>query len=69
MLKRFKAFFGPIPLTAITPELVSEYVAERIARDGIKPITANRDLQLLKSMFEEVLFSEPLRGVEPPNAA
>ncbi len=63
MLKRFKAFFGPVPLVAITPERISEYRAERIARDGIKPITANRDLQLLKSMFNLIINYKRWRRV------
>ena len=62
-LKRFAAFFGPIPLVAITPELISEYVAVRIARDRIKPITATHDLQLLKSMFNLIINYKRWRRV------
>jgi integrase len=55
MLLRFKRFFGNRPLVSVTAELIGEYVQERRSRDHVKPRTTNRDLQLLKLMFNRVI--------------
>ena len=40
---------------SVTAELIGEYVQERRSRDHVKPRTTNRDLQLLKLMFNRVI--------------
>jgi integrase len=62
-LKRLKSFFGNTPLLRITPELVNEYRQERIARDQVSQQTVNRDLQELKTMFNQIISSKRWRRV------
>lgn len=54
-LERFKRFFGVRALAAITPELICEYVQFRRSADKVKSRTINRDLQLLKAMFNRII--------------
>lgn len=62
-LKRLKSFFGNMPLLRITPELVNEYRQERIARDEVSERTVNRDLQELKTMFNQIIACKRWRRV------
>jgi integrase len=63
LLNRLKGFFKDRLITAITPELVCEYIALRRSRDRISTTTANRDLQLLKSMFNLIINYKRWRKV------
>ena len=63
LLNRLKGFFKDRLITAITPELISEYIALRRSRDRIATSTANKDLQLLKSMFNLILNYKRWRKV------
>jgi integrase len=55
MLKRLGGYFGDTRLTAISPENVIEYVQHRKSLKKLSPSTVNRDIQLLKSMFNLVI--------------
>jgi len=63
LLDLLKGFFRDRLITAITPELVSEFIALRRSRDRISTSTANRDLQLLKSMFNLIINYKRWRKV------
>jgi integrase len=68
-LERLKAHFGPVPLAAIRPRHVAEYVAE-ISR-VLAPATVNGDVSLLIDLFrtarrEELVDSNPAEGAERP---
>ena len=63
LLNRLKGFFKDRPITAVTPELISEYIALRRSRDRVSTSTANRDLQLLKSMFNLIINYKRWRRV------
>ncbi len=57
--------FGNYPLLSITPLAIDKWRSKRIA-SGIKPITANRDISILKSMLNkaeewEIIPENPLR--------
>ena len=62
-LNRLEEFFGTTKLVAITPELVNEYRQERIARDHVSEKTVNRDLQELKTMFNQIIAYKLWRRV------
>ncbi|MEE9615040.1 MAG: tyrosine-type recombinase/integrase [Thermodesulfobacteriota bacterium] len=49
-LKQLKDFFGPYPLSDITPALIDEFKQMRKGK-GVKPATINRQLNILKRMF------------------
>ena len=54
-LKRLEGFFAERQLTAVTPEMISEYMRTRAERDSASDPTINRDLQELKSMFNKII--------------
>jgi len=49
-LRKMKVYFGDIEISSITSQQIREYRASRL-EVGISPLTANRDLALLKKMF------------------
>ena len=63
VLNRIKVFFKATPITAVTPEAVSEFFRQRLAKDRVTTRTANRDLQELKSMFNRVIHYKCWRRV------
>jgi integrase len=72
--KRLNPFFGSLPIKQITPSLINEYVSKRKSeksyRGGtIRPATINRELALLKSIFNKAirdgkLEKNPVRGIK-----
>jgi len=72
--KRLDPHFGKIPIKKITPSLINEYVAQRLntktyRKENVKPATVNRELSLLKTMFnkairDEKLEKNPVKGVK-----
>jgi len=68
-LKNLTPVFGERPLSAITPLMIERYKGERRERDGVSVATVNRELSLLRCMFNkaidwEMADSNPLRKVE-----
>lgn len=68
-IERLRAHFGPMPLAAIRPRHVADYVAE-ISR-VLAPATVNGDVSLLIDLFrtarrEELVDSNPAEGAERP---
>jgi integrase len=67
--KRLKEQFGPMPLAAIRPRHVAEYVAAKTGE--LEASTVSRDLSLLHDILktakrEELVESNPVEGVEHP---
>jgi integrase len=72
ILKRLGEFFGPMPLGAIRPRHVAEYVAEQ--RKQFEASTVSRDVSVLHDVFatalrEELIDSNPAAGAEHPKLA
>jgi integrase len=72
ILKRLGGFFGPMPLGAIRPRHVAEYVAEQTKQ--FEASTVSRDVSVLHDVFasalrEEVIDSNPAAGAEHPKLA
>jgi integrase len=72
ILKRLGEHFGPIPLAAIRPRHVSEYVARQSG--SYEASTVSRDLSVLHdvlatAMREELIDSNPATGAEHPKLA
>jgi len=68
VLDRLKRHFGPMPLAAIRPRDVAEYVRKQ---DSYGPATVNRDLSVLHDVFstaqrEELIESNPASRAERP---
>jgi integrase len=68
-VERLEPFFGHLPLAAIRPRDVAEYVREALAH--YHPKTVNFNLNLLYDVFktakaEELIDSNPAEGVERP---
>lgn len=68
-VERLEPFFGKIPLAAIRPRDVAEYVREALGE--YQPKTVNFTLNLLYDVFktakaEELVDSNPVEGVERP---
>jgi integrase len=68
-LERLKSHFGPMPLAAIRPRHIAEYVAE--AEGKLKPATVANDISMLIDLFrsarrEELVDSNPAEGAERP---
>jgi hypothetical protein len=66
MLANLIAFFGPHELAAIDDTLVTEYESQRTATDGKKASTANREVDLLKTILKAAvpryLEQSPIAG-------
>jgi integrase len=72
--KRLDPHFGKIPIKKIIPSLINEYVAQRLntktyRKENVKPATVNRELSLLKTMFNKAISNEkleknPVKGVK-----
>ena len=72
--KRLDPYFGKIPTKSITPSLINEYVAQRLntktyRNANVKPATVNREMALLKTMFNKAirdgkLEKNPVNGVK-----
>jgi integrase len=67
--RRLKEQFGPLPLAAIRPRHVAEYVAEQAKT--YEASTISRDLSLLHDVLktakrEELIDSNPVEGAEHP---
>jgi integrase len=72
--KRLDPHFAKIPIKNITPSLINEYVAKRLntktyRNENVKPATVNRELALLKTIFNKAirdgkLEKNPVRGVK-----
>ena len=72
ILKRLGEHFGPIPLGAIRPRHVAEYVAEQ--GKHYEASTVGRDLSVLHDVFatamrEELVDANPAAGAEHPKLA
>jgi integrase len=67
MLANLVKFFGRDDLTTITKARVEEYLTKRTGVDGKKPGTANREVDLLKSMLAaavpDYLPNSPIAGM------
>jgi hypothetical protein len=67
ILAVLEKFFGDTELSAITKARVEEYLTKRTGVDGKKPGTANREVDLLKSMLAaavpDYLTSSPIAGM------
>jgi site-specific recombinase XerD len=68
-LKKIKEFFRGLTLRAISLELVENFKAKRINRDGVSDATFNRELAFLKLVFRKALDygfieSDPCAKVE-----
>lgn len=50
-LIHLKAHFGRLPLTAITPGNIEQYKTKRL-KEGVKPITINKELNILSKMLK-----------------
>lgn len=71
---RLDPHFGKIPVKNITPSLINEYVSHRLntrtyRKQNVRPATINRELALLKTMFNKAiqdgkLEKNPLKGVK-----
>jgi integrase len=67
--RRLVEHFGPVPLGAIRPRHIAEYVAEQSGEHG--PSVVNRDVALLHAIYksairEELVESNPAAGAERP---
>jgi integrase len=67
--QRLVDYFGPMPLAAIRPRQIAEYVHG--ASKHLGPATVGRDVDLLHAIFktarrEELVESNPAEGVERP---
>ena len=67
--RRLVEHFGPIPLAAIRPRHIAEYVAEQSAERGASVV--GRDIALLHAIFktaikEELVEANPAAGAERP---
>jgi len=76
-IKHLKAFFGELPLSKITPELVDQYKQERLkdkvggkrkATRTVKGQSINRELSALKNIFSVALKQRRFRGENPVKA-
>jgi integrase len=63
MLKHLNGFFGQAMLTDITPVRIERYKLERIKQ--VSPATVNRELALLKHMFNTADKWDLFRGSNP----
>lgn len=71
---RLDPHFGKIPVKNITPSFISEYVSHRLntrtyRKQNVRPATVNRELALLKTMFNKAirdgkLEKNPVKGVK-----
>jgi len=71
--RHLRKFFGGYRLDQITPDLIEQYKRMRVKK--VKPITVNRDLQVLRAMFNRavawgLIDQNPMKKVqffkEPP---
>jgi integrase len=72
--KRLDPYLGKIPIKNITPSFINEYVAQRLntktyRKENVKPATVNRELALLKTIFNKAirdgkLEKNPVKGVK-----
>lgn len=72
--KRLDPYLGDTPIKSITPSLINEYVAERLKTESyrggkIRPATVNREMILLKTIFNKAirdgkLEKNPAKGVK-----
>ena len=58
-----------VPLEQVRKSLVIDYMNQRLKQDGVKPATANREVQLLKTMLNhavklDIVNTSPLKGLE-----
>lgn len=68
LLEQLEKFFGRDDLTTITRARVDEFLTKRTTTDKKKPVTANREIDLLKAMLvaavPEYLPSSPIAGMK-----
>ncbi len=73
--KHLRKYFGGISLSLLTPESIERYKTYRLST-GVKPVTVNRDLQVLRAMLNKAvrwgyLRENPMKTVklypEPPS--
>ena len=72
--KRLDPHFGNMPIKNLTPSMINEYIAGRLKTESylggtIRPATVNREMILLKTMFNKAirdgkLEKNPLKGIK-----
>jgi len=48
---RFMQHIGYLPLSEITPHLIEKWRVQRLTKDGVQPLTANKEIVMLKAVL------------------
>lgn len=62
-IKALRSYFGEMRLVDITADTVKAYRAKRKSRDGVKPATINRDLEVMRHMMYDVLPANIVKDI------
>jgi integrase len=70
---KFANKHGGLLLTEITPLVIEKWRSERITKDGIRPITANRDIAVIKALLNKavewkIITENPLQAFKLSSA-